>query len=329
MAAAPCTPAAPDVHDARVGLVLVVRSGRTAWHFAAPLLKPPVEGMHAELSDLRDVCSQLLESRSGREAGLWWWVNDAAIGVIAAQLLERNFCILDGLCGAALCHELLREVKACEAEGKLQTGTLRGGFESPKARGDQMGWLSTATSWPFEQWTRRVDTLVSELKSRVPGLAGISERSQAHCAKYDVGARYVRHCDNTCDHGHGANCNGRRLTAVYYLNTEWACGDGGELRLWPPALDELDESDSEPRATGAERTDPSQSQPLADVQPIGDRVVIFFADSRVPHEVLPSHSERFALTLWYEDGDEKQRSRLRQDAAQSPVLLGEIRPVNP
>lgn len=34
------------------------------------------------------------------------------------------------------------------------------------------------------------------------------------------------------------------------------------------------------------------------------RLVLFFSDYRVPHEVLPSHFDRFAITLWYFDGEE-------------------------
>ena len=43
--------------------------------------------------------------------------------------------------------------------------------------------------------------------------------------------RYVRHVDNTCTAGRGRLCNGRRLTAVYYLNGDWQEGHGGELRI--------------------------------------------------------------------------------------------------
>ena len=39
------------------------------------------------------------------------------------------------------------------------------------------------------------------------------------------GAHYVRHCDNP-------NINGRVLTAIYYMNTEWHPEDGGQLRIY-------------------------------------------------------------------------------------------------
>ena len=49
--------------------------------------------------------------------------------------------------------------------------------------------------------------------------------------------------------------------------------------------------------------------------PLLDRVVAFFADYRVPHEVLPAHTDRLAITLWYFDRDEYDGARQRGDAA--------------
>lgn len=31
------------------------------------------------------------------------------------------------------------------------------------------------------------------------------------------------------------------------------------------------------------------------------RLLVFFSDARVPHEVLPAHIQRFSLTTWYFD----------------------------
>ena len=39
------------------------------------------------------------------------------------------------------------------------------------------------------------------------------------------GARYIKHTDNNCKFGDGNSCNGRRLTALTYLNDEWKTGD--------------------------------------------------------------------------------------------------------
>ena len=51
---------------------------------------------------------------------------------------------------------------------------------------------------------------------------GVANRSKAMVTCYPGGgARYVRHCDNSCFAGKGERCNGRRLTCILYLNPEW------------------------------------------------------------------------------------------------------------
>ena len=69
----------------------------------------------------------------------------------------------------------------------------------------------------------------------------------------------------------------RLLTALWYLNVGWRNGDGGELRL---------------RAADGEVSLP----------PRGDEAVLFNAS--VPHDVAPSHAERWALTMWVHDAQQ-------------------------
>lgn len=292
---------------AGAGLALVLRDGKTTWTFALSVAPPPVEDMCDDLCSLRVTCSQLLASRVSKEAGVWWWINDQAVHEVASQLSKRNFCIVDGLCGSDLCNDLLAYIRACDASGMLQTSQVKHGIQNPAARGDQTAWLSSNTEGTLKDFTRRIDTLVAELKRSVPSLHGIGDRSLVHCAKYPgAGARYIRHTDNTCEDGIGIHCNGRRLTAVYYLNAGWSSGDGGELRIWPPVA-------------ALEKLGATESQPLADVQPLADRVVLFFSDSRVPHEVLPSYAERFALTVWYYDDIERRAAQQREGGQRQVV----------
>ena len=98
------------------------------------------------------------------------------------------------------------------------------------------------------------------------------------------GARYVRHCDNSCFAGEGERCNGRRLTVIMYLNPAWVSVHGGELRIFPPFA-------------------PKGRPPLCDVAPLLDRLLLFFSDLRTPHEVLPACAPRRACTLWYVERD--------------------------
>jgi SM-20-related protein len=80
------------------------------------------------------------------------------------------------------------------------------------------------------------------------------------------GALYVRHLDAM------PNKNVRRVTALLYLNPDWAKEHGGCLRM------HLD--------------------PPLDVEPRLNRLVVFMSE-RVEHEVLPSFAPRLTLTAWY------------------------------
>ena len=42
-------------------------------------------------------------------------------------------------------------------------------------------------------------------------------------------------------------------------------------------------------------------QRKATVEPLADRLVLFWSDTRVPHEVLETHKERFTVTIWFFD----------------------------
>lgn len=95
------------------------------------------------------------------------------------------------------------------------------------------------------------------------------------------GARFARHIDNT-------TLDGRRLTAVIYLNPGWTPEQGGALRVTPlgtnghPLRDEV-----------------------VDISPVAGRLVVFYS-SEIAHEVLPTFGERHALTIWYYDTNERQ-----------------------
>lgn len=67
----------------------------------------------------------------------------------------------------------------------------------------------------------------SELKARVTEMKSVYKHSDAMLAIYPGdGSRFARHIDNT-------TCDGRRLTAVVYLNPEWDEANGGALRIYP------------------------------------------------------------------------------------------------
>ena len=75
---------------------------------------------------------------------------------------------------------------------------------------------------------RGLDRLVARaLRPRLAEARDLRWRCDAQLSLYPAaGSRYVRHVDNTCSGGRGRLCNGRRLSAVYYLNPSWSKADG-------------------------------------------------------------------------------------------------------
>ena len=253
-----------------VGLALMQRKAGSKWVFTSrDPLAPPLAGMSTLLQALS------FAARLAPLDSYWWWITDQALDDIARQLHDSNHCVVDGMLGESRCAALQREVCALRQAGRLKASRLAGGrsgamtsYTHSAVRGDLVSWFNgeEAEQGALPSYLLRVDTLIDQLKPRLQQLQGITGRSNAMVACYPGGgARYVRHCDNSCDAGSGNRCNGRRLTAILYLNCDWQPGDGGELRLFEPFA-------------------PPGRPPLADVQPLADRVVLFFADYRVPHE---------------------------------------------
>ncbi|PNW74928.1 hypothetical protein CHLRE_12g504100v5 [Chlamydomonas reinhardtii] len=83
--------------------------------------------------------------------------------------------------------------------------------------------------------------------------------------------------------------DGRRVTAIFYLNPDWTEADGGQLRLYP--------------FPGAP----------VDVAPREDRLVLF-ASTRMAHRVLPAAAPRCCFTIWL------SQSRRRAFVRQAPSL---------
>ena len=78
---------------------------------------------------------------------------------------------------------------------------------------------------------------------------------------------YKRHVDNY-------NKDGRCITTIYYLNKGWNSEvNGGLLRMYPEGMEPVE------------------------IEPVLDRLLIFWSDKRNPHEVLPAHSTRLTKSI--------------------------------
>ncbi|CAL8361916.1 unnamed protein product [Merluccius merluccius] len=93
------------------------------------------------------------------------------------------------------------------------------------------------------------------------------------------GTGYVRHVDNP-------NGDGRCITCIYYLNKNWDVQkQGGLLQIYP------------------------EGKNVVDVEPLFDRLLIFWSDRRNPHEVKPAFATRYAITVWYFDAKERTEAK--------------------
>jgi hypothetical protein len=230
----------------------------------------------------------------------WWFIMDECLEEIGKTLLEKDYVMVDWFMTASRVLALNKDVRKVYESGKLRLGVLAGGksgssltYTHEKVRGDMVEWFDgTEDFWNHQEGSlkdhlHKLDTFISELSNHLPGLEGILNRSKAMVTCYPGnGARYIKHTDNHCKFGDGDNCNGRRLTSLSYLNNGWRKGDGGELRVY---------------GTDGETV-------RAEIEPVPGRVVLFWSDFRVPHEVLPAHEERFAVAVWYFDKVERARA---------------------
>ena len=228
----------------------------------------------------------LLLARVGGESH-WFFTSKAALEdwTKAAQSLKKHgHAVVDHFMGAPLGLGMRAQAERFyHQEGAtFTTGRVGGGQDGEQdtyshvaVRGDRMTVLETNDQRlpMLQQLMRQQDSMVQFLAHAggVTELSAVSHRSKPMLAVYPGrGTRYMRHVDNP-------DGNGRLLTCLYYLNASWRNEHGGHLRLW--------------RADG--------STSVATLAPLLDRLVIFWSDKRVPHEVLPAHRERLAISVWF------------------------------
>ncbi|XP_019743155.1 uncharacterized protein egln2 [Hippocampus comes] len=225
-----------------------------------------------------------------------------ALQYIVPCMKYYGICIKDNFLGPVLGERVLEEVEALNQNGKFRGGQLvsQRGIPSRSIRGDQIAWVEG-----HEPGCKNIGSLMSFIDeaimySAANGQLGdcvINGRTKAMVACYPgKGAGYVRHVDNP-------NGDGRCITCIYYLNKNWDVKtQGGVLQIFPEG-----------------------KNVVANIEPLFDRLLIFWSDRRNPHEVKPAYATRYAITVWYFDAKEraeaKEKYRLAtgQKGVQVPV----------
>lgn len=207
-----------------------------------------------------------------------------AFDYIVPCMTYYGICVKDHFLGETLGSRVLDEVELLNHSGKFRDGQLvsQRTIPSKNIRGDQIAWVEGK-----EPGCENIGTLMSRIDEVIMHCSGklgsyiINGRTKAMVACYPGnGMGYVRHVDNP-------NRDGRCLTCIYYLNQNWDTKvHGGLLQIFP-----------EGRSV------------VANIEPLFDRLLIFWSDRRNPHEVKPAYATRYAITVWYFDAKERSEAK--------------------
>ena len=139
---------------------------------------------------------------------------------------------------------------------------LTAGIRVSDIRGDKIRWI-TENFFAGYFYLQSINALAALFNRSL--FAGI-RHSEAHYACYPVGFGYQWHSDNP------AGRDERVISAVFYLNDEWATSDGG-------ALEVVDKH-------GLHHN----------VMPVANRLIIF--DSDLQHQVQIAYRQRYSIATW-------------------------------
>lgn len=210
---------------------------------------------------------------------------------VCSELNSHGYCVLNQFLPPNTAKEILREVKNLDESGSFKDGQLSGGltaseddekYTEKRIRGDKITWIEGNEPGVgyIKELMQKMDCLVLQCNGTSRKLGGydIQGRTKAMVAIYPgQQTGYIRHIDNP-------DQDGRCLTAICYLNENWSESDGGKLRIY-------------------------KGTNHIDIEPVFNRVLLFWSDKRNPHEVLPADFRRYAVTVWYFDKEERQKAK--------------------
>nr|DBA20832.1 TPA: hypothetical protein GDO54_017575 [Pyxicephalus adspersus] len=257
---------------------------------SGPSVFPPMEGkrwkneVQPDTQAPPDHTCRAHSAKPARNNNLAVSPQKMALEYIAPCMTYYGICVRDHFLGDALGSRILDEVELLNNSGKFRDGQLvsQRTIPSKNIRGDQIAWVEGK-----EPGCENIGILMSRIDEVIMHCSGklgnyiINGRTKAMVACYPGnGMGYVRHVDNP-------NRDGRCLTCIYYLNQNWDTKvHGGLLQIFP-----------EGRSV------------VANIEPLFDRLLIFWSDRRNPHEVKPAYAMRYAITVWYFDAKERSEAK--------------------
>ncbi len=241
-----------------------------------------IASLHTQRAAIaKQICDPARRRPEPEQSRCAWHVeqcDEALADRVALALRDSDHALVDGFLSAAEAQcEVEALLRTMHASGTLRPGRVKGGLNAEQRSDLMVSMPGTLEQPPALRTTlSALDRLVLALL-RHPALASDLRdvplvRAEVQCTCYPGdGAKYVKHTDD-------AREQTRKLTCILYCNPRWAEGDGGQLRLYLPRRSRVET-----------------------VAPRANRLVLFWSDARVPHEVLPAFSERYAVTVWYSD----------------------------
>lgn len=193
----------------------------------------------------------------------------ASVQALAEEVSRQDFSVCEGFLDPERSAALYAEARALQVEGEFRAAGIGHGAERrTDVRGDELAWI-TPERMPLAWSLVHSELEALRLAINARSYLGLHE-FEGHYAIFPPGAFYARHLDRFRDG------NQRVASVVLYLNESWDIKDGGEIRLFPPAL------------KGGDVTVPPRAGTLA-----------CFLSECVSHEVLPTRRLRYSLAGWF------------------------------
>ena len=259
---------APDDARAAAGRIWLSREVLAAALRRPPPAEPPPQATVAKRSREPPLLHRPLR-------GLDAAISDAHV----AALRDRGYVVIDDALPPALCARLRAEMDALESNGQMwnsQSYAGNGAAPHRHIHETQLDYKQARKHAPTFSRMEADPTLEARLCGAAPGLDGLAGHHVRIQINSGRGGCYTMHTDAGSGAGQLGDGQLLALTALFYLNENWAPADGGELRVFP------------------------YPQPAEAIAPVAGRLVLF--EPRMVHEVLPSWARRYCFTLWCHAG---------------------------
>lgn len=187
-------------------------------------------------------------------------------------LNNQHFIIKDNVFRDLVdCEQIIKDCQPL-FDSKSKTSKMGQGdekWQNSQIRGDKIIWINDQTNIPSS--LQNLFHSMKQIQTEFNNATNIySHKIESHITCYPGnGTGYIRHLDATTK-----SHSSRKLTCLFYLNTEWKSGDGGELMIY----------------------DNKENKNIK-IKPIAYRLLIFQSGC-VEHQVLATKVPRFAFTLW-------------------------------